>query len=318
MDRRIGGFGRWLLVIPLTAGLSSGAARAPENPFKDIQDSQPASQPATQPRGPTPFQPGIAIDWAERAVRVEAHVVLREGPLEFFACFGGKEHESVLRIDAAAVHLYMALGLLGLTPGHPPQWDEAKSIFEAPTGDPIDVQVEWTEGGQPRVAEAFAWLRAVESDRPPLPRPWLFAGSQSLPDKTLLADRTGAGLALVDFSDSLLALSRGHVSRDADLWVMANTPAIPPRQTKVQLVLRPARPRTYQVALDFRGAIFVDGRYAVVEDLVDLILLARRTNPAYVQTIATGRALRGDVARLERRLLGLGLSVETFRLVESP
>ena len=36
----------------------------------------------------------------------------REGPLEFVACFGGKEHESILRLEARATHIFMAMGLV--------------------------------------------------------------------------------------------------------------------------------------------------------------------------------------------------------------
>jgi len=40
-------------------------------------------------------------------VVVDSRVVLREGALEFFACRPGKEHESILRLEAPATHIYL-------------------------------------------------------------------------------------------------------------------------------------------------------------------------------------------------------------------
>lgn len=269
----------------------------------------------SQPTGPRPFQPGVAIDWQQRTVYVDGHVVLRRGPLEFVACFAGKEHESIIRLDASAVHVYQALGLIGLEPGHPPQWLEARGCLGPPAGDLVDVAIEWERDGQVCRVSAFDWLCEFEFARRPLARPWVFAGSRRLKDGTLSADLTGEGIALVDMPDCLLALSRAHVSRDAELWVGANTPAIPSLGTPVRLVLRPARARDYAVRMDFRGAVFVDGRYADVADLADLIRLARRLSPDYVQTIELDRTLPADVARLRRLLNGAGIGTEAVRFV---
>ena len=295
----IGGAG-WLLVWAAAGAAALGQAR-------------PASQPTTRSVGRAAFQPGVTIDWKQRAVLVEAQVVLRQGPLEFFACLSGKEHESVLLMKASATHVYLALGLIGLTPGHPPRWDEAAQAFRPPAGDLIDVSVEWKESGAPRSAPASAWLREIKYARAPFVRPWVFAGSRRLENDTLAADRSGHGIALVDHSDSLLAQSRSYVSRDADLWVEANTPRIPPLGTTVQLVLRAARPRDFRVRVDFRGAALVDDRYASIEDLADLLLLGRRMRPAHVQTLRLERTLEADLARLRARLSALGVPAAALR-----
>jgi hypothetical protein len=138
-----------------------------------------------------------------------------------------------------------------------------------------------------------------------------------LRDGTLAADRSGAGVALVSLSDSLLALSGGHSSRDVELWVAANTDAIPPEGTAVRLVLRPARPRPRSVRLDFRGAAFVDGRYVTPEDLADLLWLGRQLEPDSVQTIYVEGTLRSDVTRLEQTLRAGGLPAAAVRFVRS-
>ena len=267
---------------------------------------------AAQPRL---FQPGVQIDWQQPAVYVGGQVVLREGPLEFLACLPGKEHESIIRLDAAAAHIYLALGLIGLNPGHPPRWDEQRGRFSPPAGDLIDVTIEWDEGGARRTARACDWLREIEYSRTPLERPWVFAGSQRLRDGTLAADHSGACVALVDQPDPLLAPSRSHSSRDVELWVEADTPAIPPSQTPVQLVLRPARPREHAMRVDFRGVLLVDGRFARPEDGADLISLARRLRPDYVQQIALDGTLPADARRLQILLTEAGVPSDAVRFV---
>lgn len=242
-------------------------------------------------------------------------MVLRRGPLEFLACLPGKEHESIVRLDASAVHIYVALGLVGLEPGHPPQWDERRGRFGPPAGDLIDLTIEWEDEGRRRTAAGFEWLREFEFARTPIDRPWVFAGSRRLPDGTLSADRSGEGFAVVDKPDALLALSRNHVSRDAELWALAHTAGIPPLQTPVRIVLRPAKARAHEIRVDFRGAAFVDERYAHPEDVADLIKLARRLSPDYVQRIRLEGTLRSDEARLQKALVAAGVSADAWRFV---
>jgi len=269
--------------------------------------SAPETQPAASRPGVRSFQPGVSIDWGERTVIVTSHVVLRRGPLEFLACFSGKEHESILRFDAAAMHIYMALGLIGLQPGHPPAWDEARGDFGPAAGDLLDIACAWERDGREQQVDAFGWLREIEYARTPLARPWVFAGSIRLSDGSVAADRSGVGVALVDFSDSLVCLSHSYSSRAPELWVEANSDAIPPVGTRVRVLFRPARPRDYRVAVDFRGQLAVDGRWTAPDDLADLLRLTCKLDPQRVQLIRVEEALRSDVQLVQRRLAECGV-----------
>jgi hypothetical protein len=299
-----------LIILPL---LEPGPLSTP----RALAQSPPASAttkpdlpaPGTSPKL-NPFQPGIQLDWQNKSVHVAAHVVLREGPLEFFACRPGKEHESILRLDAAATHIYMAMGLVGLTPGRPPQWDDTARRYLPPEGDLVDLTMAWSgPDGQPHTATANEWLTEVEYARAALPRPWVFGGSQRLPDGVLVADRSGAGIALVDMPDSLLSPSRSHASRDNDLWVVARTDAIPPVDTPVTLVIQAAAPRPQRFQVDFRGACFVDDRFVTVEDFADLLAIQLRLTPDPVRIRAAG-TLDSDLADLRRQLTAAGVPVE--------
>src|SRR5260221_2449117 len=68
------------------------------------------------------FAPGLRIDYRVPQVEVDGEVVLREGALELFAYAKAptpKEHESIVILRTPAHSIYQALGLIGLTPGHP-------------------------------------------------------------------------------------------------------------------------------------------------------------------------------------------------------
>ena len=281
--------------------------------------SRPASQSASSAAPAlTAFQPGVRIDWRAPAVCVDTRVALRSGPLEFFACFPGREHESVLLIQATAVHVYQALGLIGLTPGTPPRWDEPNQAFADATGDLVDVSCMWEDAGVTRQVPAAEWMRAVEYGRPPLPRPWVFAGSLVRPDGSLAADASGAGVAVVDFADVLLAYSRHFDSHNEDLWVTANAAAIPPAGTPVTLVLRPAAAPSHRFALEGPGVCRVDGHFTAPEDFADLVYLQRRLKPDALVTVSVSGVLEADVAELAALLAGAGVPADALRWQREP
>lgn len=264
------------------------------------------------PASRRPFADGVQIDWAARTVYAESHVVLRTGPLEFFACFAGKEHESILRFDASAANIYMALGLIGVTPGHPPRWNAARAAYDDPSGDLVEISVTPMEG-IPQTVPAADWLYEVEYARTPHARPWIFAGSLIEQGGTVSADQTGVGVALVDFPDSLISYSRRFPSRYGELWARVNTARVPPMGTRVQVILRPATARDLDVRLDAQGAAHLNGRYCDLDDLVDVLRLNWQLDRARVQVIAAGTALRSDIRAVRRRLRAAGLPAEAVR-----
>lgn len=264
----------------------------------------PASEPGTRP-----FAPGVEIDWLRREIRIDATVVLERGPLEFLACFPGKEHESIVRFEAAAEHIYQAAGLIGLAPGR----SSTRPAAEEP-GDLVELEFEYGRGAETRRESARQWLRSAEYGRPPVVLHFVFQGSTVLPDRTLTAGRTGEGVAVVDFPEALIGVTRRASSRTDELWLEANSDRIPPVGSRVSVVLRPARPTTPCVRLDFRGVVRVDGAPAGAGDLADLLLAERRLNPALRLSITVAGALDADVEQLRATLIGCGVPADAFEL----
>lgn len=204
-----------------------------------------AAEPETRTDGArvVVYVPGLRIDYRVPQVEVDCEVILREGDLELLA-YGKapvpKEHESILRTAVPAERIFEALGLIGLRPGQTLKYlVETKTIRPA-TGDPVDVRVRYESEGTPREDSACAWMLDAAKKKPMDPTYWLFTGSERMENGEFAANYEGTIVTVVDFPSSLLSLPGSHSDSDDQLWLRANTAAIPPVGTKVTMLLRPA------------------------------------------------------------------------------
>lgn len=224
-------------------GLGVAGCAAPVDTSSAARDE---SSPTTQASGPrvVDFASGIRIDYRVPQVEVDCEVILREGDLELFAYAKAsvpKEHESILRTHVPPQKVYQALGLIGLTPGQTLKYlIETKTIRPA-SGDSVDVMVRYEKDGETVEESACEWMLDAVAKAPMKPTHWLFTGSEKMDDGVFAADYEGTLVTVVDFPSSLLSLPTSHSESDDQLWLKANTQAIPPVGTSVTLVLRPAK-----------------------------------------------------------------------------
>src|SRR5690606_35606450 len=148
------------VALCLAAAMAARLVSAQFPPSPPAEPGQPpiAAGQRTAPLPGQPLRPGVAIDWPAQTVYASARVVLRSGPLEFFACRPGKEHESILLLDAPADDLYMALGLAGFDPGQPPRWDGQTQTYRPASGAPVQIHVRWTDERGAHEAPAPSWI----------------------------------------------------------------------------------------------------------------------------------------------------------------
>jgi len=211
---------------------------------------------------PREFAPGVRIDWPNLTIELDAEVVMRQGPLELFACSPNtKEHESILKVFAKPTHIYQAMGLVGLTPGRPVRFDEKENRFDPPTGDALDIRVRYTdEHGRTITASPENWVTTTKPQALVLTLPWVFAGSSTLPDGRFAADIEGTVICLVDFEAALIAIPALHSAANEQLWLVAKTDAIPPKGTKCTLLIRSSKRTTLEVELVDEHSVWHDGR----------------------------------------------------------
>ncbi len=239
--------------------------------------TRPATATASAPAGLATYRPGIRIDWRARQVEADATVVLREGAIEVFACSpGNREYESIVRMDARPLHLFQAMGLIGLTPGHPIRFNPENQSVEPAVGDPVEIEIRYTAEGRIRQEPIENWMRLQNGKRKLEPVPWVFAGS--VPDEAggVAADTEGTVIALVDFSTALIAPPERHTDRNEDLWLEPATAQIPPVGTRCVLVLR-AGPLT--ISLDGAGRPQMSGKSVLLADVARAVNVYRRERP---------------------------------------
>ncbi len=235
----------------LFAGLTTLLAAEPAAEVKN--------QPAAAAAPAKEFKlPGVVINAKEHYVDVESTICLDRGTLELIATTkGGKDHESILIMDARPLHVHTALLLLGAKSGNPAirrpknkdfsEWEDLP-----PKGDPIEVFLVWKNADGTAVERPigdFVTRRGAEGDekkKEKFPSTFVFAGS-ALGDpaqkpREYVAETSGNVISISTFGDELLCLP-GHQSQEngALLWEIDPT-HLPKLNSKVTLRLRAKKP----------------------------------------------------------------------------
>jgi hypothetical protein len=183
----------------------------------------------------------IWLDTRRKAVVVDGQVCLREGPLEMFACpKRTKEHESVVSLNCSAHEVHAALLAAGARPGRPVQFQPQ---YQAASGQIIDIYVLWKDArGEKHQVRAQDWVRNTRTGKA-LEWDWVFAGSGFWKDEETGKEyykADGGDLVCVsNFPSATLDLPVESSQANADLLFEAFTERIPPRGTKVRVVLWP-------------------------------------------------------------------------------
>jgi hypothetical protein len=231
--------------LPAAPGSPAEAERPSGPTAPQASDAPPAKlSPLDRPNPPAgkrvEYQPGLIIDFARKRVEIECRVVLREGLLELLVCSPRtKEHESILVARPRPLHIYEALGLVGLTPGKPAAWDDQRQERIPPTGDELTIHITYERDGRQVGVNAWEWLKDLRADAAAPPRPWLFTGSLTSPrDGTFAADYNGNVISVVDFGTELIGLAEMHSADNEALWLTAFTDRIPPLGTSCTLLVQ--------------------------------------------------------------------------------
>jgi hypothetical protein len=183
----------------------------------------------------------------DRRVVIEATVCLREGQLEQLMCrTQTKEHESILTAPVDARDIHKALLTAGAEVGSPVQFAPK---FKPASGTTIKVTLQYEEKGadgkkKTVTVPAREWIRNVKTKKD-LETDWVFAGSRfvkneedpSKPDYYLAND--GDLLCLCNMESALMDIPVASPKALAERIYEANTDRIPPKDTKVLVLLEP-------------------------------------------------------------------------------
>ena len=185
----------------------------------------------------------IWLDTKRKAVVIDGQVCLREGNLEMFACpKESKEHESVVSLNCLPQDAHAGLLAAGAKPGKPVRFDPK---YEPASGDVIDVFVLWRdEQGKKRQAKAQEWVKNIKTEKA-LSYDWVFAGSGFWKDEDTRKEHYQANggdfICVSNFPSAMLDLPIESSMANGELMFHAFTENIPPKGTKVRVVLIPRK-----------------------------------------------------------------------------
>ncbi len=313
-----------MLLLAACAGLLAGDEPA-DGP--GAQAGATDEQAATGDRQPPPAPdgsgllslPGMTLDLDNRLITLQAQVCLREGLLELLVCRqnSGRTHESILHTSAAPSDVHAALLALGLSPGVPARWislpdGEWQAI--PPRGGLLAITLRWADvTGELHQRPAREWLKLI-GETPPNGSQWVFVGSELLPDGAYWADATGEVITVSNFPSTLIDVPFESTTSNAELLYQANTDAIPPLGTMVEVVITPlagAETADYaraSIAIDRNGDIHADDRIMAIDEVSDWAMDFMRVHKRGEVVIRTDPLALSDrirQVRLELRIAGV-------------
>lgn len=307
------------------ASASTKTAPVSQAPAEDLATDQAASdRPAPPPvqtskTGRVEYAPHIVIDWTAGQVEVESRVGLREGTLELLICSEQtKEHESVLVTAARPRQIYEAMGLLGLEPGNPMQYDPQTAQYTPAAGAPLALEIRYAVKDAGKTVAAHEWLAATDSLKAIAPPSWIFCGSRVEEDR-YLADGDGTIACVVDFDTALIGMAKRHTASDENLWLVANTPAIPAKDTPCTLVIRALETAPMIVRLTPENYFAYNDNVIDALQLDALIKSRTRHYPAQQVHLSAAENTPNDFARVAGRcIIGSGIARENLVLALNP
>jgi hypothetical protein len=231
------------------------AKTAPKSPLDDIPapDTLPPAvlDPTKPPKElPSPDIAGMTrlakdmdvwMDVKRKLVVVDGKIAVREGMLEMFACpKGTKEHESLVAVNAKPSFVHAGLLAIGAKTGTPVKFDPA---YAPATGPVVEIFILWKDkDGKRQSTRAQEWIRHSKTKKI-MEYDWVFAGSGFWVDED---DGTkhyqgdgGDFICVSNFPSATLDLPVQSSQENSGLMFEANTDKMPPRDTKVRLVLIP-------------------------------------------------------------------------------
>ena len=250
---------KWVATLAVLVGLTSGIGgnpllRGDEKPVpQDAAPETPATEAPAAEGSPAEAAPNelvrlaekhdVFLDKKRKAIIVDGVVCLREGQLEMFACpKGSKEHESVIALNCIPEQVHAGLLAVGAKTGTPVTFSPK---YAPATGDVIDIFILWRDkdGGKHK-ARAQEWVQHAKTGKE-MEYDWVFAGSgfwedEETKEKHYQAN-AGDFICVSNFPTATLDLPVESSQANSSLLFHAFTERIPPKGTKIRMVLIPRK-----------------------------------------------------------------------------
>jgi hypothetical protein len=195
---------------------------------------------------------GIQITAATRELRIPCDILHQKLPIEYALCHetGEKVHETVLETKVRPIQIQLALLLANYQPGTLGILDKLDPKEERPYKDKdtepktpganrLAIHVEWKDGDKTKKVPLSDFIQDIEKRKTPDDLDtWIFNGS-FIDEGGFAAETTGSIISTyVDLGAMINSAAKGN-HRD-DLWISMPS-NIPPEETKVTLIITPAK-----------------------------------------------------------------------------
>ena len=203
-------------------------------------------------RGFIPFKGGYQYELRDADGKItqsgivsDGRILLDRGVVELLGCGeGGKEYESVLRLDADVQGLDLALNLCGLKRGPIPGRLNDPAIMQ---GSRVVVLLQWEDDEKKTVTHRAEDCVVNIQRKAPMPRVgWTYVGAMiPVPDPAATAGKTyrilaasGSRSLLTTYRDPSTLLDNPLMDAVDDSLYVANYMVLPSSGTKVRVILR--------------------------------------------------------------------------------
>lgn len=178
----------------------------------------------------------VILDTNKKEVVIPGEINIATGDtiIEFFACgLLGPSHESILMLNTEPFSIFVALGMLELKPG---MNLEAQGDPHDPEGSDVQVWVEWKQGDKlvSKTARELVWNKFTK--QPMQKTHWVFTGGR-IRTNQLTSQLTHNIIAVHRDPDSIL--NHPLPGGIDDRTYRVNTDVVPPKGTKVKVIIRP-------------------------------------------------------------------------------
>jgi hypothetical protein len=172
----------------------------------------------------------VIIDFKNKEVRVPGVVNMNLGMIEYLAVSKrGKDHESILVLDAEPVNIHAGLLLLNINPGKQPNKNGELS------GDLVKLFVSWKENNKEKRLRAEALIFNQQKKVPMRNTKWIFNGSV-IEGKRFMAQEEKSIVAT--FYDPFALINNPLPTSQDDTVYEVNVMCVPKEETPIILIIR--------------------------------------------------------------------------------
>lgn len=179
----------------------------------------------------------ITIDKNANSIRFPAKVNMHEGVIELLLCAPyGKTHESLLVTDIDAIHLNLALIMIGCKAGEKKVSEQGEDVI--PDGTLLTIEIAYKEDEkdkEEKIIRAEDWILDKKQNKPMAHTNWVYTGSFVSDDGEYLAKLTGTYIVTFHDPYTIIDIPLPEGADDTIFWI--NKDAVKKKGFPVELII---------------------------------------------------------------------------------